>query len=250
MTKQTQLYAVCPRYPSTIARLTQLRCESARQLLHPDIFSLGAQLQKAKFIRWNAKYRDRISAKYWTNKSSPACGSKGAKTMRKFLVLLAVAFTCAEVSLAQNAAKLRLIQTIPVPGVQRKWDHFGFDLEKKRFFVTSEEEPAVEVYDLQTNKHISTLTDFKEPHNVLIFPELKQIYVVDGAASEIKILDFDSLKLTSRIPLSIDADPVAYDPATKYLYVVNGGRAAKTPYCLVSGVDTTRGKKLTEIKLY
>jgi DNA-binding beta-propeller fold protein YncE len=169
--------------------------------------------------------------------------------MRKFVILLAIAFICAEVSSAQNAARLTLIQTIPVPGVQRKWDHFGFDLEKKRIFVTSEEEPAVEVFDLQTNKHTGTLTDFKEPHNVIIFPELKQIYVVDGGASEIKILDSDSLKLTGHIPLSIDADPVAYDPATKYLYVVNGGRAAKTPYCLVSVIDTTTGKKLTDLKL-
>ena len=173
----------------------------------------------------------------------------GGTTLRKFILLLAAALTFAGTSPAQEAARLRLIQTIPVPGVQRKWDHFGFDLEKKRFFVTSEEEPAVEVFDLQTNKHTGTLTDFKEPHNVLTFPELKQIYVVDGGASEIKIFDFDSLKLRGRIPLTIDADPVVYDPATKYLYVVNGGRAAKTPYCLVSVVDTRTGKKLTDIKL-
>jgi hypothetical protein len=49
--------------------------------------------------------------------------------------------------------------------------------------------------------------------------------------------------------LTIDADPAVYDSATKYLYVVNGGRAAKTPYCLISVVDTVSGKKLADIKL-
>jgi DNA-binding beta-propeller fold protein YncE len=33
------------------------------------------------------------------------------------------------------------------------------------------------------------------------------------------------------------------------LYVVNGGRAAKTPYCLISVVDVTGDKKLADLKL-
>jgi len=142
---------------------------------------------------------------------------------------------------AQNKAPLRLVQTISVPGATRRWDHFGVDLKRQRLFVTSEEDPAVEVFDLKTNQHIRALTDFKEPHNVLVFPEMNKIFVVDGAASEIKILKYDSYELTGRIGLTIDADPVAYDPASGYLYVVNGGREAHTPYCLISIVDTKSG---------
>jgi len=123
------------------------------------------------------------------------------------------------------------------------------DLKGNRLFVTSEEEPAIEVIDLKTNQLLQSLTDFKEPHNVLPFPELKKIFVVDGEASEIKILDYDSYKLIGRTALTIDADPVVYDPASKYLYVVNGGREAKTPTCLISIVDTTTGKKLADMKL-
>jgi DNA-binding beta-propeller fold protein YncE len=73
--------------------------------------------------------------------------------------------------------------------------------------------------------------------------------VVDGEASEIKILDYDSYKLIGRIALTIDADPIAYDPASKYLYVVNGGREAKTPTCLISIVDTATDKKIADMKL-
>jgi len=135
-----------------------------------------------------------------------------------------------------------------VPGA-RKWDHFGVDLKGNRLFVSSEEEPAVEVFDLRTNKHLQSLTEFKEPHNVLPFPELKKIFVVDGEASEIKILDYDSYNLIGHIALTIDADPVVYDPASKYLYVVNGGREAKTPTCLISVVDIAAGKKLADMKL-
>jgi DNA-binding beta-propeller fold protein YncE len=166
----------------------------------------------------------------------------------KKLLLLAVAFACAVPSPAQEKAPLTLVKTINVPGA-RKWDHFGVDLKGNRLFVTSEEEPAVEVFDLKTYEPIRSLTDFKEPHNVLPFPELKKIFVVDGEASEIKILDYDSYKLIGRIELTIDSDPVVYDASSKYLYVVNGGREAKTPTCLISIVDTTTGKKLADMKL-
>jgi hypothetical protein len=67
---------------------------------------------------------------------------------------------------------------------------------------------------------------------VLTFPELKKIVVVDGEASELKIFNYNTYELIGHTELTIDADPAVYDPATKLMYVVNGGRAAKTPYCL------------------
>jgi DNA-binding beta-propeller fold protein YncE len=168
--------------------------------------------------------------------------------MKNTLCILALVLACATQSPAQEKTPLRLVQTITVPGA-RKWDHFGVDLKGNRLFVSSEEEPAVEVFNLRTGKHLQSLTEFKEPHNVLPFPELKKIFVVDGGASEVKILDYDSYKLIGRVELTIDADPIVYDPASKYLYVVNGGREAHTPTCLISIVDTTTGKKLADMKL-
>jgi len=169
--------------------------------------------------------------------------------MKKFSVVLVLALAWAANLLAQQKPPLQLTQTVSVPAGGRKWDHFGVDLKGNRLFVTSEEDPVVEVIDLRTNKHIRSLTDFKRPHNVMVFPERNEILVVDGEASEIKILDYESYKLIGHVELSIDADPVAYDPTTKYLYVVNGGREAHTPYCLISIVDTTSGKKLADMKL-
>jgi DNA-binding beta-propeller fold protein YncE len=168
--------------------------------------------------------------------------------MKKSIFILALTLLSAGLSPAQDKAPLRLAQTISVPGA-RKWDHFGVDLKGNRLFVSSEEEPAVEVFNLKTGEHIRSLTDFKEPHNVLPFPELKKIFVVDGGASEIKILDYDSYKIVGRTQLTIDADPVVYDPASKYLYVVNGGREAHTATCLISIVDAVSGKKLADMKL-
>ena len=168
--------------------------------------------------------------------------------MRKVALVFGLALVFAPRSPAQEKAPLRLLQTISVSGVTRRWDHFGVDLQGNRLFATSEKDPAVEVFDLKTNKHMRTLTDFKEPHNVLVFPERNELFVVDGEASEIKILKYDSYELTGRVGLSVDADPVVYDPATKYLYVVNGGRDAKMSYSMISVIDTTNLETIESMK--
>jgi DNA-binding beta-propeller fold protein YncE len=169
--------------------------------------------------------------------------------MKNYLLGTVLMLACAITLQAQEKTPLRLVQSVSVPGVVRKWDHFGVDIKGNRLFVTSEEEPAVEVFDLKTFKHIRALTEFKEPHNVLPVPELGKIFVVDGEASEIKVLDYRSYELVGHIALTIDADPIAYDSSTKLLYVVNGGREAHTPYCLVSVVDLASGKKIADMKL-
>jgi len=170
--------------------------------------------------------------------------------MKKLLVVLALVLVWVATSSAQEKTPLRLVQTISLSGLQRHWDHFGVDAKSNRLFLTSDEDEAVvEVFDMKTNKLIHTITGTKGSHNVLTFPEMKKIVVVDGEASELKIYNYDTYELMGHTELSIDADPAVYDAATKYMYVVNGGRAAKTPYCLISVVDAESGKKLEDIKL-
>jgi len=168
--------------------------------------------------------------------------------MKRYSGILLLALAFAGSSPAQEKAPLQLAQTISLPGVARKWDHFGVDLKSNRLFVTSEEEAVVDVFDMRTNKQVHTITGLKGPHNVLAFPELNRILVVDGEASEIKTFKYDTYEMVGRTELTIDADPAIYDPDNKLIYVVNGGRAAKTPYCLISIVDVASGKKLADMK--
>ena len=79
--------------------------------------------------------------------------------------------------------------------------------------------------------------------------DLKKLFVIDGGAAEVKIYQGDTYKRLGAIKLEDDADSMAYDPSTKYLYVVNGGKGAKMAYCLISILDTTTDKKLADIKI-
>ena len=172
------------------------------------------------------------------------------RIMRKQFFILSIIFVLLILNIPLRAAEpLTLIQTIPLPALHDgDFDHFAVDLTGHRLFLTAEQ-GAVEVFDLRTNKLIHTFTDVKEPHSLVYRADLKKLFVVDGGAAELKIYEADSYKAVGSVKLTEDCDSMAYDPATKYMYIVNGGRAAHTQYSYISVVDTTSAKKLSDIKV-
>lgn len=170
------------------------------------------------------------------------------KRAQFFILFLLVAFP-AGVS-AQAKEPLKLVATIPLPGLKDgDFDHFAPDVDGHRLFLTDEENDKVDVLDTSTNQRIHTIEGTKAPHAILYRKELKKLFVVEGDASAVKVYDSDTYKPVDEIKVSIDADSIAYDPATNYVYVVNGGREAHTPYSLISVIDTNASKKLRDIKI-
>lgn len=151
---------------------------------------------------------------------------------------------------AQTKEPLKLVATISLPGLKDgDFDHFAPDIDGHRLFLTDEENDKVDVLDTATNARIHTIHDAKAPHAILYRKDLKKLFVVEGDASAVKVYDGETYKLLGEIKVSIDADSIAYDPATHNLYVVNGGREAHTPYSLISVIDTNTSKKLRDIKV-
>ena len=145
---------------------------------------------------------------------------------------------------------LKLLQSIPLPTLKAgDFDHFAVDLEGHRLFLTAEENGKLLVFDTNENKLIHTIEDLKAPHAVLYRKEFNKLFVVDGDESAVKIYDAQSYQPLGKIGLDPDADSMAYDPATKYMYVVNGGREAKTPYSFISVLDLSASKKVRDIKI-
>ena len=165
-------------------------------------------------------------------------------------VFVALLLLLAVTAKGQEGAPLKLAHTIPLPGLKDgDFDHFALDVDGHRLFLTGEENDKVLVFDTTTNKLIHTIEESKAPHAILYRGDLKKLFVVEGDASAVKVYDGDSYKPVTEIKVSIDADSIAYDPATQYLYVVNGGREAHTPYSLISVIDTNSSKKLRDIKI-
>ena len=153
-------------------------------------------------------------------------------------------------SVAQSKEPLKQVATIPLPGLKDgDFDHFTPDVDGHRLFLTDEENEKVDVLDANSNKRIHTIGDVKAPHAILFRKDLKKLFVVEGDASAVKIYDSENFKPEGEVKVTVDADSIAYDPATSYLYVENGGREAKTPYSLISVIDTNNPKRLRDIKI-
>jgi DNA-binding beta-propeller fold protein YncE len=166
-----------------------------------------------------------------------------------FLLATAVALFFA-VTVKSETAPLRLVQTIKLPAeIKGRFDHFAVDLAGNRLFATPEDNHAVLVFDLKTGKLLHTIKGIGKPHAILYREDLKQIYVTDGDAGELKIFDSTSYILKSTVKLLEDADSIGYDPTTKYLYIDNGGGDVHETYSMLSVVDTTSGQKVADIKL-
>lgn len=165
-------------------------------------------------------------------------------------LVLAMMSALAVSAAAQTVTPLRLVATIPLPGLHDgDFDHFAPDVDGRRLFLTGEENEKVLVLDTDANQLVHTIEDVKAPHAILYRKDLKKMFIVAGDASAVQVYDTDSYKMGAEIKVSIDADSIAYDPATHYMYVVNGGREAHTTYSLISVIDTNTSKKLRDIKI-
>lgn len=171
--------------------------------------------------------------------------------MRKFGILAALFIPL--VAGAQTAPNepLKFVQAIVMPDVPKGpySDHLAVDLQGHRLFATPQAQKSVQVIDFTTGKLLHTIAGIENPHSVLYRPDLNQIYVTDGEAGLLRIYDgkdYSQVKSIDHLP---DADSIGYDPASRYLYVTNGGKDAGLDHSFLTVIDTTTAKRLGDIQL-
>src|SRR5437773_3782463 len=124
--------------------------------------------------------------------------------------LLAVAFNGIHV-LGQEPAPLRLLQSIPIPGVQGRIDHFSIDLKGQRLFLAALGNNSVEVIDLSQSKRIGSITGLQEPQGILYVSDSNQLFVANGGDGTLRVFDAKSFALITNLKLGSDADNVRFD---------------------------------------
>jgi hypothetical protein len=121
---------------------------------------------------------------------------------------------------------LRLVQTIPLPGVTGRLDHMGVDLEKKRLFVAAVANNTLEVVDLTGGKAIKALAGFKDTQDALFLGgDFDKLYVssLDG---HLRVFQGESFWLVQDFKIEPDPNRLLYDPATNLIYFGYGGQNA------------------------
>lgn len=175
---------------------------------------------------------------------------EGTVKTAKYAILSAVILVLFLPAWANGKEPLKLVQTTPLPQLHDgDFDHFAVDLKGNRLFSTAEENEKVLIFDLKSNKLIHTIEGLKAPHSMVYRGDLKKLFVVDGDLGELKIFNSESYEPIGAVKLREGADSSTYDPATKYLYIVETGKDAHQPDSYIDIVDTTSAKKVGEIKI-
>ena len=127
----------------------------------------------------------------------------------------------------QAADVLEPAATIALPTVKGRIDHFGVDLKQQRLFVAALGNDTLEIVDVKSGRSQRSLGGFGEPQGVLYLPEFDRIYVANGSANRVDILDGTSLARIKGVERLNDADNVRYDAGARKVYVGYGNGALR-----------------------
>ncbi len=142
----------------------------------------------------------------------------------------------------QQDTPLRLVRTIPMPGVEGRIDHMAVDLEHQRLCVAALGNSALEVLDLKAAKVAQTVTGLKEPQGVAYAPEFGTLFVATGGDGKCHVFTGTPLRRISILEIGEDADNIRYDGAGKRLCVGYGSGA-------LAVIDVSTLKRSGDIRL-
>ena len=126
---------------------------------------------------------------------------------------------------AAGESPLQFLKSIPLPGVEGRFDHFALDLQGNRLFAAALGNGSVEVFDLKTDRRLHTIPGLKEPQGIAYAGDLEKLFVASGGDGTCKVFDGKTYELLSTIALGDDADNVRYDFAMHRIYVGYGAGA-------------------------
>src|SRR6185295_6114549 len=81
--------------------------------------------------------------------------------------------------LSQSEA-LSAAGTIPLPGVEGRFDHFAIDLASHRLFVAALGNNTMEVMDINTMKRLKSVGGLHEPQGIRYLPDVQRVVVANG----------------------------------------------------------------------
>jgi len=149
----------------------------------------------------------------------------------------------------QNTAPLLLKGSVELPGYTGDFDHFAVDQARGRLLLAAEDHGTVEVFDLNSGKHLQTIEGFETPHSILIRQGAATILVTDSGKGMSKLLDASTYEVKGVVTLVPGADSIGYDSTENVVYIVTGGKDVDMATSELAAVDPDTGKKKRAITL-
>ncbi|MDB5710089.1 MAG: pyrrolo-quinoline quinone beta-propeller repeat-containing protein [Sphingomonas bacterium] len=124
----------------------------------------------------------------------------------------------------REAPPLRLVQEIPLSGVQGRLDHFTIDPKRKRVIFSGLGNDSVQVVDAFAGRQIRQIDGLSQPQGTLYVPETDTLYVANAADGHVNIYNGTTFVLIRQIDFGTGSDPdnLRYDAAAKRVYLGYG----------------------------
>lgn len=137
-------------------------------------------------------------------------------------IALGLFFAMALGAAAHASETLKLVRTIPLPGVRGRFDHFAIDVKGRRLFLAALGNNTLEVVDVAAGKRLQSLTGLRKPTGVVYLADANQIGVANGGDGTFKLFDGATYALVKSLGSLEDADNVRWDARARRLYVGYG----------------------------
>jgi DNA-binding beta-propeller fold protein YncE len=119
-------------------------------------------------------------------------------------------------------------------GATREYfDYVTVDSAARRVYLSHGTE--IKVIDADTGALVGNITGLKQDHGVAVASEFGRGFITDGGQGKVIIFDLQTLKVIGEAKADQDADSVAYDPASKRVFVMNGDPHSATVIDAKSG---------------
>ena len=168
--------------------------------------------------------------------------------MKRFNLGLFAAGLCLSLAgayvLAVPLAGYHLLKKIPfgaAPGGLEYFDYITFDASTRRLYLSHGTE--VKVLDADSSAVVGTVSGLKRDHGVVVLNDLGRGFITDGGSGQVVIFDLKTLKTIGQIKAGGDPDSILYDPASKRIFVFNGGTKDSTV------IDPAKGAVVATIPL-
>jgi uncharacterized protein YjiK len=137
------------------------------------------------------------------------------------LLLGACASASAQTAQTKGYHLLKTISIPTAPASRQYFDYVYVDADARRVYVTQGTE--VDVLNADDFSLVGKITGFQLNHAVVVIKELGKAFVTDGEARKVVSFDPATLKVTGEVVTGQDdTDALVYDPASKYLFSING----------------------------
>src|SRR5438132_3065179 len=146
--------------------------------------------------------------------------------------------------LASPPSGYHLLKKMPfgaAPGDSEYFDYITFDNATRRVYLSHGTE--VKIVNADNGSVVGTVSDLKRCHGVVVVNDLGRGFITDGETGQVVIFDLKTFKTLGQIKAGRNPDSILYDPASKRLFVFNGGSKDSTV------IDPAKGTVVTTLPL-